>query len=133
VILLDTHVLIWLDTDDRRLGRKTRSLIDQHWGSGAVHVSAISYWEVGLLCERGRFKPAKPLGAWRNQWATAGLTELPLDGGIAVRALELAGISPDPADRFIAATAIANGATLVTADSLLLEWRHTLARHDAQT
>jgi PIN domain nuclease of toxin-antitoxin system len=30
MILLDTHVLVWLDTDDRRLGPKTRALIDKH-------------------------------------------------------------------------------------------------------
>lgn len=133
MILLDTHVLVWLDTDDRRLGRKTRKLIADRWESGAVAVSAITFWEVGLLCERGRFKPAAPLATWRDQWLKAGLTELALDGGTATRALELSGISPDPADRFIAAAAITTDATLITADTLLLGWRHTLARHDART
>ena len=37
----------------------------------------------------------------------------------------------DPADRFIAATAIAKGAALLTADTKLLKWKHTLQRHDA--
>jgi PIN domain nuclease of toxin-antitoxin system len=37
----------------------------------------------------------------------------------------------DPADRFIAATAIVKGATLVTADAKRLEWKHRMQRHDA--
>ena len=31
MIVLDTHALVWLDADDRRLGRKTRTLIEKHW------------------------------------------------------------------------------------------------------
>ena len=37
----------------------------------------------------------------------------------------------DPADRFIAATAIVKDAALVTAETKLLEWKHRLQRHDA--
>ena len=38
----------------------------------------------------------------------------------------------DPADRFIVATAMATGATLVTADHRILRWPGTLNRHDAR-
>ena len=58
---------------------------------------------------------------------------MPLDGGIAARALDLTGISEDPADRFIAATAIAIVGTLATADQMLLDWQHSLTRLDART
>ena len=133
MILLDTHALIWMDTGDRRLGRKSRTMIEKQWESSAVGVSAISFWEVGLLCTRGRLRLASPLNDWRNEWLLSGLIEIPLDGGIAARALDLTGISDDPADRFIAATAIALGATLLTADQMLLDWRHSLIRIDART
>jgi PIN domain nuclease of toxin-antitoxin system len=39
----------------------------------------------------------------------------------------------NPADRFIVATAIAHDAMLVTADDRLLQWRHGLRRHNAET
>ena len=45
-----------------------------------------------------------------------GIVELPLTGEIAVLAGELESLHGDPADRFIAATAIRHDATLVTAD-----------------
>ena len=131
MILLDTHVLVWLDTDDRRLGPKTRALIEQHWSSGKVAVSAVSFWEVGRLAGRGRIALASSPQDWRARWIEAGLTELALEGAMAIRSLDLDGLSDDPADRFIAATALLHGACLVTADQRILDWRHTLPRQDA--
>ena len=66
------------------------------------------------------------LGVW-----LARLIELPLDGTVALRALDLAGLHDDPADRFVVATALVHGASLLTADVRLLDWRHPLERHDA--
>jgi PIN domain nuclease of toxin-antitoxin system len=53
-------------------------------------------------------------------------------GEIAIVAGELDGLHGDPADRFIAATAIVHDATLVTADERLLRWRHPLRRQNAE-
>ena len=53
-----------------------------------------------------------------------------MDGRVALRSLKLAGLSENPSDRFIAATALVNGATLVTADEQLLAWNGTLAHHE---
>ena len=133
MILLDTHALIWLDTADRRLGRTTRALIEKQWAENKVAVSAISFWEAGMLTEGGRFRPAVPIGEWRVRWLDAGLLEFPLDGAILIRALDLGELAEDPADRFIAATALAGQARLVTADEKILVWQHPVVRHDART
>lgn len=69
----------------------------------------------------------------RNVILGGGAAELPLTGEIAILAGELDGLHADPADRFIAATAIAHDATLVTADDRLLQWRHSVRRHNAET
>ena len=131
MILLDAHVLIWMDTASRRLGRKSHALIEKHWAEGRVAVSSITFWEVGQLVARRRFDPGVPVPEWRNQLLQSGLHELPLDGTVATRALDLAGLPEDPADRFITATAIVHGAALLTADEKLLAWPHSLTRHDA--
>ena len=133
MIVLDTHVLVWAASDDRKLGRKARAMIDQLWGAGKVAVPAIAFWEIGLLQSRRRLKLPSPVSEWRDTILAAGAVELPLDGAIALRALDLAGLHDDPADRFIVATALLNKATLMTADERLLDWRHTLDRHDART
>ena len=131
MILLDTHVLVWMAADERHLGRKTRALIQRHWSAGAVAASAISFWEVALLQARGRLRLPVPAEQWRAELLDAGLAECALDGATAVRSADLDGFPEDPADRFIAATAIAKAAELITADAKLLKWKSTLRRHDA--
>lgn len=132
MIVLDTHVLVWAASDDRKLGRKARALIDQLWTIGKVAVPAIAFWEVGLLQERRRLSLPSPVRAWRDAVLAAGAIELPLDGTVAVRALDLARLHDDPADRFIVATALVHDAALMTADERLLDWRHAMERHDAR-
>ncbi len=132
MIVLDTHVLVWAAGDDRRLGRKSRALIDKLWTIGKVAVPAIAFWEVGLLQARRRLELPSPVREWRDTVLAAGVLELPLDGTVAVRALDLAGLHDDPADRFIVATALVHEAALMTADERLLDWRHAMERHDAR-
>ena len=132
MIVLDTHVLVWADSGDRKLGRKARALMDRLWASGKVAVPAIVFWEVGLLQARQRLDLPTSVREWRDAVLAAGAVELPLDGAIAVRALELSGLHDDPADRFIVATALVHGAGLMTADERLLDWRHSMERVDAR-
>lgn len=132
MIVLDTHVLVWFATSDRKVGKKTRRLIDRYWEDGAVGVSAVSFWELGKLEAKRRLKLPAPASKLRIELLQAGLIELPLDGATAIRSLDLTGLPDDPADRFIAATALTRGAILVTADESILAWKHSLERHDAR-
>lgn len=131
VIVLDTHVLIWLATDERSIGKQSRAAYDQSFASGGVAVSAVSYWELGMLAAKGRLDIPQSPANYRERLGEAGVKELPLTGDIAILAASLDGLHGDPADRFIAATAIAHGAMLMTADRNLLAWRHALPRQNA--
>jgi PIN domain nuclease of toxin-antitoxin system len=131
VILLDTHALVWMDADDAALGPTARVVVQQAWDAERLAVSAISFWECAMLHARGRLQLARSPVAWRTELLAAGLVEIPIDGEIAVLAAGIESLHKDPADRFIAATAIVRGAALVTADTKLLEWKHRLERHDA--
>jgi len=62
-----------------------------------------------------------------------GVTELPVTGPISILSIELRDLHGDPADRFIAATAVIHGAALMTADPDLLRWQNPIQRHDAST
>ena len=132
VIVLDTHVLIWSVTDDRKLGRSARALLDRYWAKAGVAVSAIAFWEAAMLQSRGRIALPAPPAEWRQELLAAGLIELAVDGAIAIRAVDLEGVGDDPADRLVMATALAHGAALLTADDRLLGCPHALARHDAR-
>lgn len=127
MFVLDTHALIWMDQDNRKLGRTTRQLIMQAWTDQALGVSAITFWETALLRIKGRIELSSSPAEWRQKLLRAGLIEYPLDG-----ATQFEELHKDPADCFIAATALRNGATLVTADDRLLKWKHMLVRQDAR-
>ncbi|WP_420613817.1 PIN domain-containing protein [Candidatus Spongiisocius sp.] len=71
--------------------------------------------QTGLGCDAAR---------WRSDRIADGLRELPLHGTEAVRAvaLEREGFHRDPADRFIVATALLGGHTLLTTDREIITW-----------
>ncbi|MCS6995926.1 MAG: type II toxin-antitoxin system VapC family toxin [Casimicrobiaceae bacterium] len=130
-MILDTHVLIWLDCDDPTLGPAARAAVLAEWRAGRVAVSAITFWEVAMLVDRARLQLPHTPAAWRARWLAAGLTEIPLDGRIAVAATQLNDFHRDPADRFILATANDLAQPLLTADRQLLAWRGPGERLDA--
>ena len=132
MILPDTHVLLWLDRDDTQLGHQARKTIAQAWERCQVAVSVISFWEAAMLNRRGRIHLGLPPQRWRADWLDAGLLELPLEGGIALQAVELDAFHADPADRLIAASAIWHRATLLTADQAILNWPGSLERLDGR-
>lgn len=133
MILLDTHVLLWLDSDAPQLGAEARSVIQAAWQVNAVAVSAISFWEVAMLQQRDRISLPVPPQRWRDDWRAAGLMEVPVHGHVALAAVALETFHADPADRFIAATALEHNAELITADQAILSWSNTaLNRRDAR-
>lgn len=131
MILLDTHVAIWAADDDPALGAHSRSIMRAARDENRLIVSAISAWEVALLVSKNRLKlKALPEVLWRDL-LDSGVSELPITSEIAFASVALEGLHADPADRFIAATAIVHDATLITADKALLRWRHPLKRQNA--
>ena len=132
MLLLDTHVLVWMDADDLALGPQARQAIRRAWSVGEVAVSAISFWEVAMLAQRGRLHLPVPPDTWRADLLGAGVREIPLDGRVAVAAAGLENLHRDPADRIIVASALASAGSLVTADAGILEWTGELSRIDAR-
>lgn len=131
-LLLDTHVALWLLDDDPKLGRESVRLVEQATSDGAVFVSAISFWEIGLLIGKNRLELPMDVLQWRNAVLDLGVSEIPLTGDIGIISTELEGLPADPADRMIVATALAHEATLTTADARILDWQGALDRQDAR-
>ena len=127
MILLDTHVVLWLRTGDERLGPLARREIDRAWQSGELAVSSISFWEVAMLKSKGRISFQESLEQWRRVQLEQGMVEIPVDGKTGLRAAGLTDFHPDAADRLIVATAL-EGHRLVTADKRILDWSGELDR-----
>jgi len=126
VMVLDTHAWVWWLAAPDRLPRKARARLDRAVGEGdTLRVSSISAWEVAMLVARGRLELTMEVGAWlAAAEALPGLEFVPVSNAVALRAVALPDTLPrDPADRFIAATALGLGATLVTGDERLRSYR----------
>ena len=123
VILLDTHVLVRDLMGDKKLGRRAVTTIDKALAVDELFVSAISFWEVAMLVEKGRLELDMTVSAFRALTLRHGIAEDPVDREVALSAAELPESHADPADRMLAATAILRGLTLLTADEILLDWK----------
>jgi len=132
MILMDTHVLVWLDQGSHRLGRQSLALIDEALKSSELFVSTISFWEIAMLVEKGRMEISMKLAQWRQSLLDNGLQEVSLNGDTAIQSAQLQNLHGDPADRMIVATAIGLSATLCTADTRILSWEQDLECFDAQ-
>ncbi len=131
MLLIDTHVLLWLDEGSPKLGAQALRLIDSSLQGNALAVSSITFWETAMLVQKGRLSIAAQLPAWRKELLTNGLVEIPVTGDIALAAGTLEDFHGDPADRIIAATAMIHDAALLTADKKILAWSDSRALKDA--
>ena len=117
-LLLDTHIWLWGLLEPKRLGRAaTRRLEDP---ANELWLSPVSVWETLLLAEKGKVELSTSPRAWvEHQLDSVPMRDAPLTREVAAmsRVIDLA--HDDPADRFIAATAVVYDLTLVTADERL--------------
>jgi PIN domain nuclease of toxin-antitoxin system len=114
--LLDSHILIWLDTGDARL---SQGVIKRLRNGEKRFLSAATAWELSLKQAAGKLKLRVPVGAMLG---TFGLLELQ----VTIRHGDLATLLPlhhrDPFDRLLLAQAQLENLILVTADKQLAQY-----------
>lgn len=118
-LLLDTHIVLWLDSGDDRLRPSTRSLIDRSWrGGGTILVSAVTAWEIALLVNTGRIDLDVSAEAWVRRFVgRPGIDAVPLHHLTASRGYRMHQLKHrDPADRLLILTAVERACPLVTYD-----------------
>ncbi len=127
MIVVDTHVLVWLVADDARLGEAARGAISAAAANGGVLASAITPWEIAMLAQKGRLLLGRETGTWiEAALALPGIRLAPIEPSIAVDSVRLPGtLHPDPADRLIIATARHFGVPLLSADAAILAYGET--------
>jgi PIN domain nuclease of toxin-antitoxin system len=117
VILLDTHVLVWLTSEPTKLSRQASSAIRRADRGGGIAISAITLWELAWLATHGRLQPTGTVEAYLDE-ASSRVAVRPITTKIAALANQFpAEYSNDPCDRLIGATALAEGMVLVTKDT----------------
>jgi len=116
VILLDTHVLVWLASDPAKLSRKASEAIRKASQESGIAISAITLWELAWLAVHGRLDIVGTVESFVERISSRTAIR-PITVKVAVMANQLpATYSGDPCDRLIGATALAEGMVLVTKD-----------------
>lgn len=113
--LVDTHVLLWVLTDDPRLGPRTRASLT----ASSTHVSSISILELRIKAMLGKLAVPDDLVARLPDQGLL-LTSFSATDADAIRTFATL-THHDPFDRALLAQAYSAGWTLVTADRRLLD------------
>lgn len=118
-LLLDTHIWLWSLLDPSRLRPRVKKELTSP--NNELWLSSISVWEYYLLADRGSIQLDRPAEAWLDDvLARVPLREAPINHEVARQSRDLDLSHQDPADRFLAATALVHDLTLVTEDERLL-------------
>lgn len=117
MILVDTHIVVWLAFDQTRLSQKAKTAIDEaRRNKDGLAISAITLLELASLARKAKFTIHISLESFLQEVENR-FVVLPITGHACARTAGLPVAYPkDPADRIIGATALVEGLLLVTAD-----------------
>ncbi len=121
MLILDTHVAVWITTDKSQLSEEAASELRRATRANRqLAISASTLWEIAATASKGTMRISRPLPEYLRYLEQA-FVVLPLTSAIAVQALSFERLPRDPNDRIIAASAVVHGATLITADRKIRE------------
>jgi len=119
MILLDTHIAIWLVAEPDKLSKHAKEAIRAARIEGGLAIASITLMELAWLAENGRVTTTLSVESFVRLCASK-MTVLPITPEIAARAVSFPDSYPkDPQDRLIGATALVEGIQLISHDKLI--------------
>lgn len=117
MILVDTHVVVWLALDPARVSaRATAEIHEARKQARGLAIAGISLYEIAVLASKERIALNTRLEVFLRD-VEMRFVVLPITSSVCISAANLSPDYPrDPVDRLIGATALAEGLPLVTAD-----------------
>jgi PIN domain nuclease of toxin-antitoxin system len=126
MIIVDTHVWLWLLHDPSQLSNAARSQIEIEEAQNGILVSAISVWEIAVKSSLGKLALPLPIEDWYALAKShSGIVIEALNPEDAIASTQLPGdFHKDPADRIIVAMARRYDVPLITCDNNILKYPH---------
>lgn len=117
MILLDTHVVVWLALEPERISKDAQAAIDEaRQNEDGLAICGVTLLEIATSYGKGRISLAMSLESFLRDIEER-FVALPISARACARMVTLPASYPkDPADRVIGATALVEGLALVTAD-----------------
>lgn len=117
-VLIDSHALIWYVDQDKLLSIASHAAISDP--ANDLLLSAGSIWEIGIKVGLGKLLLTQPFKVWMNQAISdLHVTVLPLTVEYVDVQSNLPKRHGDPFDRLIAAQAIVEQVSIISADANL--------------
>jgi PIN domain nuclease of toxin-antitoxin system len=122
VILIDTHIVVWLTIEPDEMPKSTGKLVaEARSRNTGIGIADATLWELAMLIHSGEIEPAVPMGPYLRRVEEM-FEVFPITGTIAERSTQFSPAYPkDPMDRLIGATASVHGIPLVTWDKKILK------------
>jgi PIN domain nuclease of toxin-antitoxin system len=129
MILLDTHVWLWLLHDPNQLSSQAQALIETEEKNNGLLISAISAWEIAVKVGIGKLVLPLPINDWYELAKShSGIMVEPLNPHDAIASTQLPGnFHKDPADRILVAIARRYGIPILSRDAKILDYTHVQA------
>jgi PIN domain nuclease of toxin-antitoxin system len=117
LILVDTHIVLWLTSEPEKLSKRAKDALDEARQNGdGIAISAFTLLELTILYGLRRIQLAMSIESFLHELERK-FVVLPINARVCARMLTLPENYPnDRADRVIGATALVEGMGLVTAD-----------------
>lgn len=119
-LLLDTHLLLWVAGDIKKLSNVARILIENP--ENDLFFSAASLWEIAIKNGLGRDDFHVNTRILRRELIDNDYVELPVTSAHTLDLDTLPPIHKDPFDRILIAQSMVEGITLITSDPIVAQY-----------
>lgn len=120
-ILLDTHIFLWLLTNDRRLPERCRDAISSQ--ENEVYLSVVSVWEAMIKYQLGKLPLPEspeiylPKQRERHQIASWSISETTI-----TQLAKLPPLHKDPFDRLLLCQSLEHDSIIMTEDEAIISY-----------
>jgi len=113
-LLLDTHILLWVFSDDKRLTAHSRRLISE---ADAIYVSSVSIFEIVIKTMLKKLHV--DISALLKEITRIGFIQLPLTFQHVIALQKISSTHKDPFDRLLVAQSAYENLAFLTTDKSL--------------